>query len=326
MTWAGARRDIALFGGGWWTIIGKSDHSVDPNRRRRSPLLYPIARYSRSLVAVRIRPTKVSSKSGLGRAWRPSPERRRAHSADQQADGGDGKASHPMAMMKVAENRHGDEEFGGVDGGRSSYAGVSWTSRLDVTIATQPPPPAASRNPPARPRCDRPWAVFRCVWVIPRAADRHQAPSDRRAPALATSALIGSANRRRSTPPITPGNDDPPKQPPVDVCGARVADARKAVVKVSAVWNPADCGRCGTPRITSMVLEICPNAMPSAVDICAAKPIRTTAGGQTGSTNSSAKMLPHPNWSILRDGVGRSGQDDYGPRRRSTGIATTCLN
>ena len=28
---------------------------------------------------------------------------------------------------------------------------LPWTSRLEVTIAPQPPPPAASRKPPARP-------------------------------------------------------------------------------------------------------------------------------------------------------------------------------
>ena len=48
-----------------------------------------------------------------------------------------------------------------------------------------------------------------------------------------------------------------------------------AVVKVSAVWTPADAAAGGTPMLISRVLEIWPKAMPSAPSTsCAAKPIR----------------------------------------------------
>ena len=55
-----------------------------------------------------------------------------------------------------------------------------------------------------------------------------------------------------------------------------------AVVKVSAVWTPAEAAAGGTPMLSSMVLEIWPNAMPSAPStICAANPI-SDEGQQDG--------------------------------------------
>ena len=45
------------------------------------------------------------------------------------------------------------------------------------------------------------------------------------------------------------------------------------MVKVSTVWTPAEAAAGGTPRLSSRVLEITPNAMPSAPSISwAAKP------------------------------------------------------
>src|SRR6476469_6744117 len=45
------------------------------------------------------------------------------------------------------------------------------------------------------------------------------------------------------------------------------------VVKVSTVWTPADAAAGATPRLIRSVLEITPNAMPSAPStICAAMP------------------------------------------------------
>ena len=64
-----------------------------------------------------------------------------------------------------------------------------------------------------------------------------------------------------------------------------------AVVKVSAVWTPAEAAAGGTPMMSSKVLEIWPNAMPSAPSIiCAAKPIRTNGSRTEGSASKSANM------------------------------------
>ena len=68
-----------------------------------------------------------------------------------------------------------------------------------------------------------------------------------------------------------------------------------AVVKVSAVWTPAEAAAGGTPMTSSKVLEICPNAMPSAPStICAAKPIRMKGKRTEGSASKSAKMTFSP--------------------------------
>ena len=65
------------------------------------------------------------------------------------------------------------------------------------------------------------------------------------------------------------------------------------MVNVSAVWTPADAAAGGTPMLISKVLEICPNAMPSAPSTSwAAKPIKTKVRRRDGSANSDSKMAP----------------------------------
>ena len=65
------------------------------------------------------------------------------------------------------------------------------------------------------------------------------------------------------------------------------------MVNVSAVCTPADAAAGGTPMLISKVLEICPNAMPSAPStICAAKPIATKGRRTLGSARNAGKMVP----------------------------------
>ena len=66
------------------------------------------------------------------------------------------------------------------------------------------------------------------------------------------------------------------------------------VVNTSTAWTLAEAAAGGTPRLTSRVLEITPNAMPSAPSTsCAANPTRMkgsrsaeTKGGKVQRTGS----------------------------------------
>jgi hypothetical protein len=81
-----------------------------------------------------------------------------------------------------------------------------------------------------------------------------------------------------------------------------------AVVKVSAVWTPADAAAGGTPMLISKVLEICPNAMPSAPStICAAKPISDERQQDRWVGQERGEWRLHPCWAraICRSGASR---------------------
>ena len=65
-----------------------------------------------------------------------------------------------------------------------------------------------------------------------------------------------------------------------------------AVVNTSTTWIRADAVAGGTPiTATSRVLQITPNAMPSAPSTsCAAKPIRMKGNSEEGSSTARSNM------------------------------------
>ena len=108
------------------------------------------------------------------------------------------------------------------------------------------------------------------------------------------------------------GNDDPPEQPPVrHSCAATWLIPEAPVVKTSTAWTLAEAAAGGTPRLISRVLEITPNAMPSAPSTsCAAKPTRMKGrmlgegGGIEVQARSSRRQrggAPRPHIAPRRD-------------------------
>ena len=85
---------------------------------------------------------------------------------------------------------------------------LPWTSRLEVTIAPQPPPPAASRKPPTRPSGATIFGLAFGVAVHDAAveqveAERGQIGEDDRLGGLGVD--FGSGHRRRARRRSRPG-------------------------------------------------------------------------------------------------------------------------
>jgi len=97
------------------------------------------------------------------------------------------------------------------------------------------------------------------------------------------------------TPPITPGRTSRTNSRQSTLRCATWLIAETMVVKVSAVWTPAEAAAGGTPVLISSVLEIWPNAMPSAPSTsCAAKPISAKITSAVGSAKMSGTMAEVP--------------------------------
>ena len=148
-----------------------------------------------------------------------------------------------------------------------------------MTIAPQPPPPAASRKPPIKPerRDDlRPalGVAMHDAAIEEIEAERGQISEHERLGRVGGD--LRSAHRRRARRRSRPGMTIRKNSRQSTLRCATWLIAETAVVNVSA---RVDAGRGelagGTPMLISKVLEIWPKAMPSAPSTsCAAKPIR----------------------------------------------------
>ena len=185
--------------------------------------------------------------SGLTR-WRSGAERRGDDAADQQADGRRGEGLPA----------HGQDEGRRIVTVRKNSAVLTvpmvlrgllpWTSRLEVTIAPQPPPPAASRNPPTARGLDDPRPLLgvpvhdAAVEKIEaeRRSDRSGRPAWRGQPAFGQH--IGAEHAADDA-----GDDDPRNSRQSTLRWATWLIAETPVVKVSAVWTLAEA-QGGTPR------------------------------------------------------------------------------